>query len=84
MAETTTVRVSQKTRDVLQQLARQSNEPMQLVLSKAVEAYRRRWVLEQTNRAYAALKVKPELWAEETKERRAWEQTLADGLEGDQ
>ncbi len=84
MAETTTVRVTQEPREGLQRLARESNEPMQSVLSKAVEEYKRRWILEQTNRAYAALRGKPEQWAKEEEERRAWEQTLADGLQDDQ
>ncbi len=84
MAGTTTVRVTQETREALQRLARESNEPMQSVLSKAVEEYKRRWILEQTNRAYAALRSKPEQWAEEEEERHAWEQTLADGLQDDQ
>ena len=84
MAETTTVRITQETREALQRLARESKEPMQKVLSKAVEEYKRRWVLEQTNRAYAALRSKPEQWAEEEEERHAWEQSLADGLQDDQ
>jgi hypothetical protein len=43
----------------------------------------RRRMLEQANRAYAALRADPEAWAEELEERRAWEATLADDIEGD-
>jgi hypothetical protein len=54
---------------------------MQAVLEQALEQYRRQQLLEETNAAYAALRVAPEAWADLEQERLAWEQTLADGLE---
>ena len=75
----TTVRLTEDTRDRLRELARATNESMQEVLAKAVEAYRRSWVLEQTNRAYAQLREDPAAWAEVQEERAAWDATLADG-----
>lgn len=65
----TTVRVSPETRDALREMARELNEPMQNILAQAVEAYRRRWILEATNAAYAALREDPEAWAEVLAER---------------
>jgi hypothetical protein len=56
---------------------------MQSVLAKAVEEYKRRWILERTNEAYAALRGQPDLWKEEQEERRVWEATLGDDLEDD-
>jgi AbrB family looped-hinge helix DNA binding protein len=38
-------------------------------------------LLEETNRAYAALRADPQAWEEELAERRRWETTLADGLD---
>jgi len=78
-----TVRLAEETRQVLRELAAQSGEPMTVVLEKAVDAYRRHCILEQTNAAYAALRSDPEAWAEELEERRAWEATLLDGLADD-
>jgi hypothetical protein len=81
MAETTTIRVTQQTHQILKDLAEQAGEPLTAVLDKAIEAYRRNRLLEETNAAYAALRKDPKKWAEELQERQAWEATLPDGLE---
>ena len=77
----TTVRVSQETRQALRELAEQTGDPIHKVLAKAVEAYRRQYILEEANAAYAALRADPEAWREEQEERQAWDVTMADGLE---
>jgi predicted transcriptional regulator len=77
----TTVRISQETREALRELAEQVGEPMHKVLAKAVEAYRRQCILEKSNVAYAALRADPKAWQEEQQERRVWDSTLADGME---
>ena len=77
----TTVRISTETRKVLRELAEQLGEPMQSVLSKAVEAYRRQHILDQANLAYAVLRSDDEAWQEERQERSEWNAALADGLE---
>lgn len=77
------VRISDRTQDVLKVLATEAGEPMTEVVDRAVEAYRRRHILERTNAAYAAMRASPEAWREELEERAAWDGTLADGLEGD-
>ena len=78
---TTTIRVSLRTRDLLQELAQTSGSSMQAVLEQALEQYCRQQLLEATNAAYAALRAAPEAWANLEQERLAWEQTRADGLE---
>ena len=78
---TTTIRVSLRARDWLQELAQTSGSSMQTVLEQALEQYRRQQLLEATNAAYAALRAAPEAWANLEHERLAWEQTRADGLE---
>jgi hypothetical protein len=63
------------------QLAEMVGEPVQAVLDKAIEEYRRQIFLIQTNQAFADLKNDPELWQEELAERALWDVTLADGVE---
>ena len=81
--KTVTVRVPSEIRRTLQQLAVESQQSMQSVLGKAVEEYKRRWILDRTNEAYAALRGQPDLWKAEQEERRVWEATLGDDLEDD-
>ncbi len=76
-----TVRVFEHTHATLRNLADETGEPMQEVIAEAVEAFRRRRILELTNAAYAAMRSDPALWQEELDEREAWDVTLRDGLE---
>lgn len=75
-----TVRIDQETWEVLKELAELLGEPMQKVLTEAIEAQRRRFVLEKSNAAFAALRADPQAWQEEHAERREWDATLADAL----
>ncbi|MBF8264819.1 MAG: hypothetical protein HW384_683 [Dehalococcoidia bacterium] len=81
---TATVRVTTETRAVIQALARESKLSMQSLIARAVEQYRRQLVLQRANDAYEALRARPEVWADEQKERRIWEGTLADDVESDE
>jgi hypothetical protein len=76
----TTVRIREETRAALRDLARETNESLQEVLAKAVEAYRGKRILELTNSAYAVLREDPQAWREEQDERAAWDATLSDDL----
>jgi hypothetical protein len=78
---TTTVRVTAKTHQHLRELASETNESIQDIVAKAVEAYRRKWFIDQTNAAYAALRADPVAWAEIEAERAILDGALADGLE---
>lgn len=77
-----TVRISQTALQTLRQIAAQAGEPMQAILDKAIEAYRRQLFLKRANEAYAALREKPEAWQEEIAEREAWDVVLYDGIKG--
>ncbi len=77
----TTIRVSEKTRDILHALARDVGLPMAEVVEKAVEQYRRQQILDAANADYAALRADPAAWAEVQAERAVWDITLTDGLE---
>jgi predicted transcriptional regulator len=76
----TTVRITEDTHRALRELAQWTNEPMQQVLARAVEAYRREQLLHEVNASFAALRADPEAWAEEEADRALWDATLADGL----
>ena len=81
---TTTVRLSKETHLGLRQIALTEGKSIQTVLEVLVSNYRRRKMLEDGNRAYAALRRNPQAWADEMEERSAWENTLADGLKDDE
>lgn len=76
---TTTIRIDEEMKEILQELARQAGQPMSKVLRAAVEEYRRRRFLASANAAFAALKADPRSWQAEQEERRAWDATLSDG-----
>lgn len=76
----TTVRVREETRKILRELAEQAGEPMLQILAKAVEVYRRQYILERANMAYEAMRSDSDAWQEEERERSAWDATLADDL----
>ena len=79
MAETTTVRISSNAQRTLQQLSKATGRSQTALLEEAVEELRRKRLLEEANRAFAALKEDPKAWAEELAERKEWEATLRDG-----
>jgi predicted transcriptional regulator len=82
MSTTTTIRVSRKTRDTLQNLANQYGTSMQAILEEAVDLLEGQRLLEATYEAYAKLRANPEAWQELQEERAQWDVTLSDGLEG--
>ena len=77
----TTVRVSEETHELLRKLAAATGEPMQRVVERAVENYRREQFFAELNAAYARLQADPVAWEEELAERALLENTLADGLD---
>ena len=77
----TTVRVSEETHELLRRLAAATGEPLQKVLERAVENYRRDRFFVELDAAYERLQADPAAWAEELEERALWETTLADGLD---
>lgn len=79
----TTVRISDSTWKVLRELSDKIGEPMQAILDKAIEDFRRKLFLEEANKAYLRLRNEPEKWNEELKERQEWDAALLDGLEED-
>ncbi|MDH3603704.1 MAG: toxin-antitoxin system protein [Candidatus Tectomicrobia bacterium] len=82
--QSTTVRISDASRQLLRDLASQEGLSMQAVLDKALEAYRRQRFLESVNAAYAEVKQDPSAWQEFKQERELWDTTLTDGLDPDE
>lgn len=75
----TTIRISESSRKMLYELARQDNKPMQAIVEKAIESYRRQRFLEGLSGDFAILRNNPEKWQDEEEDRRVWDITLADG-----
>ncbi len=75
------IRIGEETRNILHEISQQEKISIQAVLEKAIEKYRRQYVLAQTNRAYTKLRKNPKAWEEEMNERTSWENTLSDDLE---
>jgi hypothetical protein len=74
-------RLSTGTYELLRKLAAAPGEPLQKVLERAVQNYRREQFFAELNDAYARLQADPVAWEEELAERALWETTLADGLD---
>jgi len=80
-AQSSTVRVSAKTKRQLRALANQTKLTLGAILERAVEQYRRRIFVQRANASYAALRKDKRAWRHQTAERRAWDETLSDGLD---
>ena len=74
------LRISERTRAALRQLAEERGEPMSRVVEELVEAARADQFFSAADHAYSRLREEPGAWQEELDERSAWEQASADGL----
>jgi hypothetical protein len=77
MAETTTVRIREVTREALRTMEKLTGERPQELLARAVEELRRKVILEQTSAAYGRARDAGDAFDDLT----VWESTLADGLD---
>ncbi len=78
-----TIRITNRSRDAVRELARETGLQQQEILDLAVEAYRRQLFLRNANSAFAALRDNPAAWGAEQKEREAWDTAVGDGAERD-
>ena len=76
----TTVRVSKECHRALRALAEAHQTTIGEFIERTVRRIQRQQLLEETNRAYAALRADDEAWAELEDERRLWDTTLSDGV----
>jgi predicted transcriptional regulator len=77
----TTVRVSKRTQQILKELAAHQKTSIQSVLEQAVETYRRQQFFAALDEAYAAMWADPVAAQTEEEERRLLDRTLMDGLD---
>ena len=78
-SRSTTIRVTSHARDTVREISQITGKRQQEVVDEAVETYRRQILLDKANTAYAALRSDGSAWEAETREREAWDTTLADG-----
>jgi hypothetical protein len=78
-----TIRITNRSRDAVRELARETGLRQQEILDLAVEAYRRQLFLRNANSAFAALRDNPTAWGTEQEERKAWDTAVGDGAERD-
>lgn len=74
----TTIRVSEETRDRLASLANATGRPMTRVLDDAVDALERKMFFDAFNRRYQELREDAAAWSEIERERRTEEGALGD------
>ncbi len=78
MDMSTTIRVSEQTRDRFAKLAASTGKPMTELVDDAVDALERRVFFEQLSAGYEVLRGAPDAWAEIEAERRTESRTLRD------
>jgi predicted DNA-binding ribbon-helix-helix protein len=83
IAMSTTIRVSEAAASGLHAIAQARGITVGAVVQELYQEYLDRRMLEETNRAYAALRAEPEAWAAEQALRAELENTLMDGLADD-
>ncbi len=81
LAMSTTIRVSEETRDRLASLADATGRPMTRVLDEAVDALERKVFFDTLNRRYEELRNDSGAWSEIEQERRAEEGAVGDASE---
>lgn len=75
------VKVDRVTYDRLAELAREQHIPMAKVIGRAVDTYDRVSMADESNAAYARLRLNPEAWAAWQSDLDLWETASMDGLE---
>jgi predicted transcriptional regulator len=81
MMGTVTVRMSEESRDLLRELAREANSTQAAVVENALSEYRNKLFWERASADFAAIQADEQAWAAEKEEQRAWDTVLADGLD---
>jgi predicted transcriptional regulator len=76
---TATVRIDSRTHKLLHEIKKISGEPMQIIISKALEHYKEVQFWNEVNEAYMKLRTDKKAWKEELNERKLWSRTLKDG-----
>lgn len=75
------VRISKNTHEVLRSLSNTEGKPMQDIIEKAIDDYRRKAFLKGLSNDYRMLRTDAEAWKEYAAETALWDNTLTDGME---
>jgi hypothetical protein len=78
--QSSTIRVSRATHELLRDLAAKSNATITAVVDEAIRELQRKRFWADFNAACDAIQADPVAWADLRQEDAAWEETLADGL----
>ena len=77
---TLSIQISTHTRDMLDQLSKDSGKAESEILEDALQLYSDREFWKNTDAAYWRLRQDNAQWNDELDERKLWEMTLADGV----
>ena len=81
--QTSTVRIDEESNEILDELAERKSLPKRKIIREALLDYRRKHFLKQCAEAYKEFKSRTDHWNQEDEDRKIWNSTLNDGLEGD-
>lgn len=76
-----TVQITNRTRDMADDLSSTTGEPAERVIERAVGKLWGDQLLRENSAAYEALRANPKDWQAELRERAEWDATLTDGLD---
>ena len=76
------VRLDAADKEILDSLSEQTGESSPKVLHKALSRYKKEMFFERLNRGYSNLKESPENWAIEQADRKLFESSIGDGIDG--
>lgn len=77
------VRISPDTHELLRILANEAGKPMQEIIDRAVEEYRRSSFLRGLNEDFRTLRENKKAWNDHVTDMSAWKATITDGLNED-
>ena len=80
---TVTVRMSEESRELLRELAQETNTTQAAVVEKALSEYRKKLFWERATADFVAIRADEQAWAAGKEEQGVWDLTLADGLEAE-
>lgn len=82
MAAKTTIRISAEAHRILKLFAEQQGVSLVEALDAITQKWEREYFFRQMNQAYAAVREDAQAWEQEQEERRVWDNSLMDNLEG--
>ena len=80
--KTITVRIDDETNQVINAMSRTLSKTKKDILKDAVYQYHKIMFFKQVNDEYAELQNHEEKWEEEQQERKEWDATVGDGIDG--